>query len=175
MNHLVFTDDNVVNEGPPLGRLKKLDRLIDRPNVFPICPSADFGSPQCSAIFAPNQCVAFASVDFSVSTASYSTRSTLISTGRPVRAYQPAHLDACPGTGWAMCASSAPTPSHATTSARWRHSANKPLPKRLGLTSEQHILSYNPPFGSVATSRRLRRNWIRKSSSDLRIQWEVLV
>lgn len=81
MNHLVFTDDNVVNEDTPLGRLKKLDRLIDRPNVFPICPSADFGSPQCSAIFAPNQCVAFASVDFSVSTASYSTCSTLISTG----------------------------------------------------------------------------------------------
>lgn len=86
-------------EGTPLGRLKLLDRLIDRPNVFQICLSVDFDTPQCLAIFALDQCVAFAGVDSSVSTASYSTCSTLISAGRPGRAYQLAYPDACPGTG----------------------------------------------------------------------------
>ena len=73
MNHLVFANDGVVNEDTPLGRLKLLDRLIDGPNVFQICPSVDFDTPQCLAIFALDQCVAFASVNSSASLASSNT------------------------------------------------------------------------------------------------------
>ena len=143
-----------VNSGS-LESLNPSSRCGFNPNAFQIRPTVDFDSPDFSAIFARDQCVAFFGVDSNESTMTCSTRSTLISTGLPGLGSSRARLVSAPETSCATYASSVTTPRHA-----WPPRSSKPrsrIPTRSENATRDPVLTFcDAPTVRVGRARVLR-------------------